>query len=59
MPAVVGTDEELAGALTYVRREWGHAADPVPVETIRALRQALKTRKQPFTAAELKELDGH
>lgn len=56
MPAVVGTDEDLAGALTYVRREWGHGADPVTPEEIKAIRAQLRGRTRMFTAGELKAL---
>jgi mono/diheme cytochrome c family protein len=56
MPAVAGTDAELADALTYVRREWGHAADPVSASTLKELRAAAKGRTQPWTAAELEAL---
>src|SRR5690606_3735363 len=32
MPAHELGDEDLAGVLTYLRREWGHGADPVSPE---------------------------
>jgi mono/diheme cytochrome c family protein/glucose/arabinose dehydrogenase len=56
MPAVVATDEEIAGVLTYIRREWGHGADPVPLSVVTAARAACKSRTAPFTAAELEAL---
>ncbi len=31
-------DEQLAGILTYVRREWGNTADPVTPEAVKAIR---------------------
>jgi putative membrane-bound dehydrogenase-like protein len=54
MPAWNGTEEEIASVLTYVRREWGHGADPVSVEIAHAAREATLARKAPYTWAELK-----
>ena len=58
MPAAAASDEDIAGALTYIRREWGHAADPVTAAEVRALREQLKGRKNPFSASEAKALAG-
>lgn len=58
MPAVVASDEDIAGVLTYLRREWGHGADPVDVEFVRRVRAKTAARKQPWTAAELEALSG-
>ncbi len=58
MPATAASDEEIAGVLTYVRREWGHPADPVTTAEVRAIREQLKGRKTPFTASEAKSLAG-
>lgn len=55
MPAVGFSDEEVAAVLTYVRREWGGAADPVGVEVVRGVREVVKGRKEPWT---LRELEG-
>ncbi|HUR28303.1 MAG TPA: HEAT repeat domain-containing protein, partial [Planctomycetota bacterium] len=57
MPAVVATDEEIAGVLTYVRREWGHTAEPVQPAAIKALREESRKRGRAWTAAELKALE--
>jgi mono/diheme cytochrome c family protein len=57
MPAVVATDEEIAGVLTYLRREWGHAGEPVQPATIKALREESRKRARAWTAAELKALE--
>lgn len=53
MPAWNGTDEEIAAVLTYVRREWGHGADPVQIEVVHAARESTLTRKSPYTWADL------
>ncbi len=47
------SDENLAAVLTYVRREWGHTADPVSPETVALQRDLLKDRNVPWTIVEL------
>jgi mono/diheme cytochrome c family protein len=32
------TDDQIAGVLTYVRREWGQAGDPVDPATVGTVR---------------------
>lgn len=49
-------DDQIADVLTYVRREWGHTADPVPLETVTAMRKKLGDRSNPFTEEELLKL---
>ena len=49
------TDENLAAVLTYVRREWGHSADPVSTETVSVIRDTTQARNLPWT---IKELEG-
>jgi mono/diheme cytochrome c family protein len=47
------TDEQIAGALTYIRRSWGHtgaAVDPLNVMEVRGLS---KGRTKPWTDQEL------
>ncbi|HYE98032.1 MAG TPA: c-type cytochrome [Planctomycetota bacterium] len=57
MPAVLNmTSEEIAEALTYIRREWGHQASPIDVSTVRRIRAALEDRDDPWTEAELLEI---
>jgi mono/diheme cytochrome c family protein len=57
MPALtVLPDEDIAAALTYVRREWEHDADPVNVETVREIRKEIEDRNDPWTAEELLEV---
>jgi mono/diheme cytochrome c family protein/glucose/arabinose dehydrogenase len=45
------SDEDIAAALTYVRREWGHTADPVTPETVR--KQRATSRPTQWTEREL------
>jgi mono/diheme cytochrome c family protein/glucose/arabinose dehydrogenase len=55
MPPLAGTlsDAQLAAALTYIRREWGHTASPISEIDVRELRQSTTTHKGPWTEAEL------
>ena len=57
MPAVLTmTNDEIAEALTYVRREWGNQAPPVEPATVRAIRKVVDDREQPWTERELLEI---
>lgn len=47
------SDERIAAVLTYVRQEWGNAADPIPPESVAATREATKERRQTWSAPEL------
>ena len=47
------TDEQLADLLTYIRREWGHTAEPVKVDTVKAIRDEHADREDSWTEAEL------
>jgi mono/diheme cytochrome c family protein len=60
MPPVGGAldDEQIASVLTYVRREWGQAADPVDAESVRRVRAATAGRTRPWTEAELEAVPG-
>ncbi len=49
------TDENIAGVLTYIRREWEHNASPVEVKTIADLRAKNKDRVMMWTVDELKK----
>jgi mono/diheme cytochrome c family protein len=53
MPAFVARDEDTAAIATFIRREWGHGADPLSVEFVERFREAQRERKQPWTAEEL------
>ena len=50
-------DETVAGLLTFLRRSWGHTGAPVSPQTVAAVRDATADRKEPWTVAELLELD--
>jgi hypothetical protein len=47
------TDDQIAGVLTYVRREWGQAGDPVDPATVQGVRAETATRTRPWTDEEL------
>ena len=53
-PLGVLPDDDIAGVLTYIRREWEHNASPVEPADIAALRVKFKDRVLPWTAADLK-----
>jgi mono/diheme cytochrome c family protein len=55
MPPVgsVLTDDQIAGVLTYIRREWGQAGSPVDSATVKTVRDANAGRTRPWTHAEL------
>src|SRR5262245_25950738 len=46
-------DAEIAAVATYVRGAWGNKAAPVTVARVTAIRAATRTRKTPWTSAEL------
>jgi len=47
------SDEQIAGVLTYIRREWDHEATPVPVDLVKKIRQENKGRTDAWTEPEL------
>jgi hypothetical protein len=55
MPPLGATlsDEQIAGVLTYIRREWGHTASPVSPADVTETRGLTSTRKTPWTDQEL------
>jgi mono/diheme cytochrome c family protein len=54
MPALsVFDDEQIAGILTYVRRDWGHTASPVEPALVKAIRAETEKREEAWTEAEL------
>ncbi len=53
MPAWNGPDADIAAVLSYLRREWGHGAEPVEPEVVSGARSALAGRSKPFAPAEL------
>jgi mono/diheme cytochrome c family protein/glucose/arabinose dehydrogenase len=54
MPGLpIFSDEEVAGILTYIRREWEHTASPVKPDYVASIRAAIKDRTKSWTAEEL------
>lgn len=53
MPSLPFSDRDAADVATYVRREWGHGADPVTPEDVARIRAADDGRHGPWTADEL------
>jgi mono/diheme cytochrome c family protein len=47
------TDEQIAAALTYIRRAWGHTASPVDPLNVMEVRGLTKGRTKPWTDQEL------
>jgi mono/diheme cytochrome c family protein len=47
------SDEDVAGVLTYIRREWEHSESAVSPAQVAAIRAATKGRSKPWTAEEL------
>ncbi|MES2594319.1 MAG: c-type cytochrome [Verrucomicrobiota bacterium] len=50
------TDEDVAGVLTYIRREWEHTASAVESKAITTIREQEKGRMAMWTETELKNL---
>ncbi len=50
------SDEQIAGVLTYIRREWEHGASPISVEMVAKLRDAHRDRTKAWTAEEITAL---
>jgi mono/diheme cytochrome c family protein/glucose/arabinose dehydrogenase len=48
------SDEQVAGVLTYIRREWEHGASPIPVKAVAEIREQHKKRTTAWTAEDLK-----
>jgi mono/diheme cytochrome c family protein len=49
------SDEDMAAVITFIRsnKEWGNNASPVTPEQIKMVREQIKDRADPWTAAEL------
>jgi mono/diheme cytochrome c family protein len=47
------TDEQIAGVITYIRREWEHTASPITVEQVKKIREEHKDRTKGWSAEEL------
>jgi mono/diheme cytochrome c family protein len=59
MPPLGSTlsDDQVAAALTYIRREWGHSASAIAPEAVAQVRAVTKGRTRPWTADELKQAE--
>lgn len=57
MPALAEAldDTQIADSLTYIRREWGHAAAPVSADVVKAIRAEEAKREDSWTQAELEK----
>ena len=51
------SDDQIAAALTYIRREWGHTASAVAPALVKEVRSQTAGRARPWTNDELKQLD--
>jgi len=47
-------DDQLAAVLSYIRQEWGNAADPILPSSVADIRKATSQRSTPWVAEELK-----
>ncbi len=47
------SDEQVAGVLTYIRREWDHTAAPIALDVVGKIRAETKSRTKGWTAEEL------
>ncbi len=59
MPPIGGslTDDQVAGVLTYIRREWGGTGSPVSPADVAAVRAASAGRTRPWTRDELMAIE--
>ncbi len=54
MPSLgVLDDEQIASALTYIRREWGHTFEPVSPAAVKRVRAETEKREDAWTMPEL------
>ena len=57
MPALGAfTDDQIAGILTYIRREWEHNAAPVEPEIIKSIRTATSGRREAWLQEDLQKI---
>lgn len=58
MPAMGATlsDEDLAVVLSYIRQSWGNKASEITPEQVKKIRAQVGNRTQPWTAAELSNI---
>ena len=58
MPPLANLDNEsIAAVLTYIRREWGNAADPITKNEVSQMRIRAQGRTTPWTETELRAFD--
>jgi mono/diheme cytochrome c family protein len=50
------SDEQIAGILTYVRREWEHTAAPVEPGTVQSIRTGTTGRHEAWVQDQLRAL---
>ena len=50
------TDEQIAGVLTYIRREWGHTASAVAPADVKEVRGMTASRARPWTEDEISRM---
>jgi mono/diheme cytochrome c family protein/glucose/arabinose dehydrogenase len=50
------SDEQIAGALTFVRRQWGNSGSAIDPGTVKQVRAQTASRTRPWTNQELLEL---
>ncbi len=48
-------DEQVAGIVTYIRREWEHTASAIAPSYVTSVRAAIKDHNKPWTADELRK----
>jgi hypothetical protein len=48
------SDEQVAGVLTYIRREWEHNGSPISVADVAKIREKHKARTKAWSEAELR-----
>lgn len=49
-------DEQIAGVLSYIRRSWGHTAEPVTPAQVAAVRSETRDLSRPWAPAALLEI---
>lgn len=52
-PLNILDDAQIAGLLTYIRREWGHTASPIKEEAVAQTRKATEAQQEAWTEADL------
>lgn len=55
-PLNVLDDEQIASIMTYVRREWGHAASPITPEFVNKARMETAAKEEPWSEADLRKI---